>query len=114
MRRLLAVLVLGLLASSPVLAGFRCGTKLVSEGDSRAEVAHKCGEPTDVVNQRSVLRRPVIWGYGRRPQYVGDDFIEVPIETWLYNLGPNKLMRQIIFEGGYVVSIQTLGYGYLP
>ncbi|HEU5137180.1 MAG TPA: DUF2845 domain-containing protein [Steroidobacteraceae bacterium] len=112
MKRVLAVLVFGLLASSPAFA-FRCGTKLVSEGDSRAEVAHKCGEPTDVVNQRSVFRRPVIWGYGRhRSQFIGEDYIEVPVETWLYNLGPNKLMRRVRFEGGYVVEIETLGYGY--
>ncbi len=112
MKRVFAVLVLGLLASSPAFA-VRCGTKLVSEGDSRAEVAHKCGEPTDVVNQRSVLRRPVIWGSGRhRSQFFGEDYIEVPVETWLYNLGPNKLMRRIRFEGGYVVDIETLGYGY--
>jgi hypothetical protein len=113
MKRVVAVLMLGLLASSPTFAGLRCGTKIVTEGDSRAEVAHKCGEPTDVLNQRSVFRRPVIWGYGRRPQFIGEDYIEVPVETWLYNLGPNKLMRRIIFEGGIVVEIETLGYGYI-
>lgn len=110
MKRVLAVLALGLLATSPAFA-FRCGTKLVSEGDSRPEVAAKCGEPTDVTTARSVFRRPVVWNYGR-PFYIGEDFIEVPVETWLYNLGPNKLMRRIRFEGGYVVDIETLGYGY--
>ena len=44
--------------------------------------------------------------------FVGEDFIEVPVEIWLYNLGPNKLMRRLRFEGGYVVDIDTLGYGY--
>ena len=38
--------------------------------------------------------------------------IEVPVETWIYNLGPNKLMRRIRFEDGIVVEIETLGYGY--
>ena len=42
-----------------------------------------------------VFRRPVIWGYGR-PYYVGEDFIEVPVESWVYNLGPNKLMRRFV------------------
>jgi len=41
-----------------------------------------------------------------------EDFIEIPVETWIYNLGPNKLMRSIRFEGGFVVDIDTLGYGY--
>jgi len=112
MKRALAVIAVGLLASSAAFAdGFRCGTKLVTEGASRAEVATKCGEPTDITTARSVFRRPVIWGYGR-PYFVGEDFIEIPVEIWLYNLGPNKLMRQIRFEGGYVVDIDTLGYGY--
>ena len=112
MKRTAALLVLGFLACSPAFADtFRCGTKLVGEGDSRAEVATKCGEPTDIVEQRSIIRRPVIWGYGR-PMFVGEDFIEVPVEVWLYNLGPNKLMRRLRFEGGYVVEIETLGYGY--
>jgi len=112
MKRTAALLVFGLLACSPAFADtFRCGTKLVGEGDSRAEVATKCGEPTDIIAQRSVFRRPVIWGYGR-PMFVGEDYIEVPVEVWLYNLGPNKLMRRLTFEGGYIVNIETLGYGY--
>lgn len=110
MKRLAAVLVLGLIASSPAFA-FRCGTKIITEGASRAEVAAKCGEPTDIVNLRSVFRRPVIWSHGR-PYYIGDDFIEIPVEAWTYNLGPNKLMRRLRFEAGVVVEIETLGYGY--
>ena len=112
MRRLAAVLLLGLLASSPAFA-FRCGTKLVAKGDTRSQVAAKCGEPTDVVKMSSVFRRPVLWANGR-PYYLGDDFIEIPVESWLYNLGPNKLMRRVIFEDGIVADIETLGYGYNP
>jgi hypothetical protein len=110
MKRVAAVLVLGLLACSPAFA-FRCGTKLVSEGDTRSQVVAKCGEPTDITQQGSVFRRPVIWNHGRR-YYIGEDSIEIPVETWVYNLGPNKLMRRVRFEGGVVVDIATLGYGY--
>ena len=113
MKRTAAALLLAVLAGSPAFAAMRCGTKLVSEGASRAEVAAKCGEPTDIVEKRTTFRRPVIWNYGR-PMYAGEDFIEVPVEVWLYNLGPNKLMRRLRFEGGYVVQIETLGYGYNP
>ena len=112
MKRAFAATVVGLMVTSAALAdGFRCGNKLVTEGASRSEVASKCGEPTDVVNERSIFRRPVIWGYGR-PMYVGEDAIEIPVEIWTYNLGPNKLMRQLRFEGGLLVDIDTLGYGY--
>jgi hypothetical protein len=112
MKRAVFLLFLGLLASPAAFAdAFRCGTKLVSEGASRSEVAATCGEPTDVTTARSVFRRPVVWGYGR-PTYVGEDFIEIPVEIWVYNLGPNKLMRRLRFEGGVVTEIDTLGYGY--
>lgn len=112
MKRAAAVLILGLLACSPAFA-FRCGNKIVVKGDSRSSVAAKCGEPTDVVTMRSVFRRPVIWTHGR-PYFIGQDYIEVPVESWLYNLGPNKLMRKVIFEDGFVAEIETLGYGYNP
>lgn len=112
MKRLAAILLLGLVAASPAFA-MRCGTKLVVEGDTRSEVAAKCGDPTEVVAQRSVFRRPVVWSRGR-PYYVGEDFIEIPVESWIYNLGPNKLMRRLRFEGGILTEIETLGYGYLP
>jgi hypothetical protein len=90
---------------------FRCGTKLIYEGDTRAEVVAKCGEPTDI-DQSSVWRRPLIWLHGR-PYHVGTDLVEIPVETWIYNLGPNKLMRRLRFEDGIIVDIETLGYGYL-
>jgi hypothetical protein len=112
MKRAAFVLVLGFLACSPAFA-FRCGTKLVSEGDSRAEVLAKCGEPADRATQRSVYRRPMIWAHGR-PYYIGEDAMEVPVESWTYNLGPNKLMRRVRFENGFVAEIETLGYGYNP
>jgi hypothetical protein len=110
MKRTAVLLALGLLAASPAFA-FRCGTKIVSEGDTRSEVAAKCGEPDDVVTLKSVFRRPVIWT-GGRPYFIGDDFIEIPVENWVYNLGPNKLMQRVKFEGGVVVDIESLGYGY--
>jgi hypothetical protein len=44
---------------------------------------------------------------------LGDGFIEIPVDVWVYNLGPSKLMRRIRFEDGRVVAIDTLGYGYV-
>ncbi len=111
MNRTALTLVLGLLACSPAFAALRCGSKIVTEGDTSAEVAAKCGEPAEVVSMRSVYRRPVIWIQGR-PRFIGEDFIEVPVEAWVYNFGPNKLMRRLRFEGGLLSKIETLGYGY--
>ena len=108
--KLAATALFGLLAASPAFA-FRCGTKIVTEGDTREKVAAICGEPTEVLTMKSVFRRPVIWA-GGRPYYIGEDFMEIPVESWIYNLGPNKLMQRVRFEGGVVVEIESLGYGY--
>jgi len=44
-------------------------------------------------------------GYGR--------FIEeVVLTEFVYNFGPRKLMRRLMFEGGILVKIETIGYGY--
>lgn len=108
----IVLLALGLPAAAPAFAdSMRCGTKLVIEGVTRSEVAAKCGEPEEVVTMRSVFRRPVIWTRGR-PYFIGEDYIEIPVEAWVYNFGPNKLMRRIRFEGGIVTEIETMGYGY--
>jgi hypothetical protein len=111
MKRVAAIVALGLLAASPAFAAFRCGTKLVSEGATRSEVARKCGEPTEVVKQKSIFRRPAIWADGQ-PYFIGNDYIEIHVENWIYNLGPNKLMRRLRFEDGYLTMIDTMGYGY--
>ena len=112
MIRRAAIVVLALLAVSPAIANtMRCGSRIIARGDTRSEVAARCGEPTEVITQRSVFRRPVIWSNGR-PFFVGESFIEIPVESWIYNLGPNRLMRKVIFENGFVSEIQTLGFGF--
>ena len=37
---------------------------------------------------------------------------EVIISEYVYNFGPRKLMRRLVFEGGILISIESLGYGY--
>ena len=85
--------------------------QLVTEGDTRSEVVAKCGDPTEIDSRSAILRRPVVW-IGGRPYTVGESFVEIPVEVWIYNLGPSKLMRRMRFEDGKVVEIETLGYGY--
>jgi hypothetical protein len=104
------LLITALAATAPAHA-FRCGTRLVHEGDTRSQVIAKCGEPAETIEQQPVFRRPVIWIRGR-PFHLGPDFVEVAVESWIYNLGPNKFMRRVRFEDGLVVEIETLGYGY--
>lgn len=107
---LLILAALGGLAVPDTAWAFRCGSKLVAEGDTRGEVRSRCGAPTEVTRS-SRLRPAIIWRYGR-PYQVGHAPVEVPVEVWIYNLGPNRLMRKLRFEGAELVEIDTLGYGY--
>jgi len=90
--------------------GMRCGSRLIRDGDARAEVRAFCGEPADV-QTRTILRRPT-YTVGGRIFFSGDGLTEIPVETWTYNFGPNKLMRRVRFIDGIVEEVETLGYGY--
>lgn len=82
----------------------RCGNRLVSVGNNKAEVLIKCGSPawkdawTDVVinnvNTVNALR------------------VNVDRERWIYNFGRNSFLRILLFENGRLVKITTGDYGY--
>jgi hypothetical protein len=91
---------------------FRCGTRLVTDGDSMDKVEALCGAP-DSVQRKEILARPIRW-YRGRPYYTSWEPVPIPVEFWTYNLGPNKLMRRLKFEDGLLVDVETLGHGYNP
>jgi hypothetical protein len=109
---LLALLTGALLwgAASPAQAAFRCGSRLVSEGDPSDQVRDICGPPTSIEHQR-IWRPTVLWRNGR-PFTLPGGVTEVRVEIWTYNLGSNQLIRRIRFEDGLVTELATLGYGY--
>lgn len=100
-----------LFAAAAVADGFSCGSRVITTGMAAAEVRAACGEPTDR-SIGAILRRPVIWRHGRPWQ--GADLVEIPVERWLYNFGPQRLMRRLRFEDGLLTEVETLGYGYNP
>lgn len=112
-----AVLLLSLSFSEPA-AAFRCGSKLVLDGMHEAQVIAVCGQPATMRNLGVAVRgydygyysqtSPGWSGY-RRPGYWAQ---EVIITEYVYNFGPRKLMQRLIFEGGVLVTIESIGYGY--
>ncbi len=108
----IGILLLALAVTPAALAdSFRCGVKLVTDGDPADKVVALCGEPTSIV-RTEILRSPVIWRHGR-PYRLSDELVPVSVEHWTYNLGPQKLMRRLRFEDGILVEVETLGPGYL-
>ena len=111
MRPMKTWIVLAVLACIPSLAvaGIRCGNQIIDKGTSSAEVAAFCGNPTQV--DRSVLYTGGATTVGR-PNVIAGSGVQVQIEVWTYNFGPNMLMERIRFADGLVVNIESLGYGY--
>ena len=114
-----AVLLALMLLLPDTAAAFRCGTKLVKEGMHETEVIAICGEPTSVQRLgwaiRSVdirERRPLSPGWSTGVGGVYSYPVEVMVTEYIYNLGPRKFMRRILFEDGRVASIERLGRGY--
>ncbi len=97
---------------------FRCGNRIVEEKMHEAEVRRACGAPTTMSYIGRTVRNvdvPIQSDLGgwKRQRLSGYSFAqEVVITEYVYNFGPRKLMRRLLFEGGILVSIETLGYGY--
>ena len=106
------------LVSVPAHA-FRCGNKIVTKDMHEIQVRRACGKPTTVRNIGRTLRNinvPIDSYYGggwTTRHFPGYGYSqEVMITEYVYNFGPRKLMRRLLFEGGVLVSVETLGYGY--
>lgn len=116
----LGLLVVLSLATTPAHA-FRCKSKIVKDGMHEQQVIAICGEPTTMRHLGYALRG-VNFGYrsvysggltrGYYPGYTGISE-EVVVTEYVYNFGPRKLMRRLVFEGGVLVRIETIGYGYI-
>jgi hypothetical protein len=117
---IVAATTLILLMTSGSALAFRCGQKLVLENMHEVQVRRACGAPTTERQLGVTLRgvhvpvRSISSGgvtVDRFPGY-GPLVEEVIITEYVYNFGPRKLMRRLVFEGGVLAKIETLGYGY--
>ena len=117
---LLALLIALLVGSAPAHA-FRCGNRIVVRDMHETEVRVACGEPT-TMRHLGYTVRAIEYPHDRRsrggfsqkhfPGY-GHFVEEVIVTEYVYNFGPRKLMRRLVFEGGVLETIETLGYGYI-
>jgi len=86
----------------------RCGSKLISEGDTQEKVLQYCGEPVEQ-KRTWIVRQPRFEVGGQEYPFEGEE--EVPVDLWTYDFGPNKLMRRVRMVAGKVESIETLEHG---
>jgi hypothetical protein len=97
---ILSLLLIALVpATARADSGFRCNSgRLVTVEDRMYEVLDRCGSP-DRVGQRVVVRQ------------VGDDYVEVVLDEWTYDLGPARFVRIVLFENGRVLDVESGNYG---
>lgn len=71
---------------------FRCGSELVSVGDTTGKVFMECGEPSwkESVGYKDGLQQ---------------------VQLWYYNCGGNDYLYMLQFVGGRLKSIESQGYG---
>ena len=114
----LGLIVLALVVTAVPANAFRCGTRVISEGDYKDKVLTECGEPTYV----EVWHEERIYNYYPKPVYKDHKHRSirkpllvkefVTVEQWTYNLGSFRLIRYLYFENGKLVRIKTGEHGY--
>lgn len=114
-----SLLLLVLISATPAHA-FRCGNKIVIKDMHEQQVLSVCGEPTSIrhlgytmVGVRLPRSRGLPFdGAAWRDADYNYYTQEVAVTEYVYNFGPRKFMRRLIFEGGVLVTIESIGYGY--
>lgn len=75
---------------------FRCGRKVIREGDSRSEVLRRCGEPRYKDRGREIVS-------------VDRNRKKVSVERWYYKKSSRSLERVVMIHGGRVVAVEIGG-----
>jgi hypothetical protein len=103
--RLLVAFGIVLASANPALAGsWRCGSRLIGEGQTIDEVYDRCGEPTERVASTEFVTFHVRCDV--------DVTRTVPMEQWTYDRGPKQFIRYLVFRNGILIGIEEGSYGH--
>jgi hypothetical protein len=96
-------------------SGFRCESgRLVFTGDHMYEVRKKCGDPdmvTQRLEKRKVTQKVRRWIGGVAEEVDEEREVEIPIDEWVFDLGPERFIRIVSFEDSRVTCVNTGDYG---
>lgn len=112
--------------SSAQALAFRCNSYVIDVGMHKMDVINKCGNPAmaerrierrrlgvhqhNIVGAQQTFVQPAQVHTNRGAiEYQRE--IEIQVEEWVYNFGPQRFMQLLIFEDGRLKQIQDLGYG---
>ncbi len=82
----------------------RCDSRVFSLGMSLLEVQGKCGKPDSVSQRHETITRPLAKGVRGKST--------VTIDEWIYNLGPQRFVRILVFRNGRLTKVETGGKGF--
>ncbi len=103
MKKIFSVLLLLLVSGSAHAQTFDCKGGIASNGDTKADVIAKCGEPAGRDSRQEELVEKIDADTKRKTI--------ITIDEWTYNPGPDRLMRVITFRNGRLTDIRETGYG---
>ena len=90
----------------------RCGGRIVSIGDSTAEVLEKCDAPDRIEQWEEGHNTYVSRIYNfELERYEAPELVKGPIlmERWIYEFGSNRLVHHLLFERGKLIRIDSGG-----
>ncbi len=102
------VLVLSLCCFNTAFA-MRCGHDLVGVGDRKQDVLDRCGQPDSIDTHTEIIGRTTRFPY--RTMDI-QEYEEVQVEEWVYNLGSLRLQQYLRFENGVLKEVKSLGRGH--
>ena len=93
----------------------RCGSDLISDGDSKVRVMLRCGEPyyketvgSEVHKTEEVEGIEVKTGHGiiRYGEVTKGESVSVTVERWYYIIGRTSFIRILTFKGDKLEKIE--------
>ncbi len=112
---LMVFLLIGFVLSNTSHAGIRCGTDVVTEGDTSVEVLSSCGEPQYVDSwvEERIKRDLYPYSYYNNDRYWSRNAYRQPflvkeqvvIERWTYFFGSHRFIHYLFFENGVLTQI---------
>ncbi len=93
-----------------VAKNLRCQGRIVSIGDTKAEVLDMCYQPSKRDQWEEGHGGTIVQVYDYKTErYIAPKRLESPIkmERWTYNLGSNMFIRYLTFQNGELIKIET-------
>ena len=101
---ILSALILFLSFSAGTALAFRCGSGLVSNGDTKTQGLMTCGKPT--AKEKSCENRQYTTTTNKNSRKCVKK-----LEVWRYNCGDNDFIYKLTFENGKLTDEATEGRG---